>query len=126
MSHAGTDDDARGGRGSVAGRHRRRMRPILLVLEDRRLLSTFTVTNTADSGTGSLRWAVGQANSAGGADTIDFDSTVFNTPRTITLTSGPLVLDITSGTETISGPGAGLLSISGNHTSRVFYIVNNE
>jgi hypothetical protein len=36
-------------------------------LEDRLLLATFPVTNTSDnSSTGSLRWAIGEANAAGG------------------------------------------------------------
>ena len=52
-----------------------------------------------------LRWAVGQANSAGGAETIAFDNTVFKTPQTITLTGTQLELSDTSGTETITGPG---------------------
>lgn len=61
------------------------------------MLSTFTVTNTADSGTGSLRYEIGQANSAGGANTIAFNTnpslgTDFNTPQTITLTSGSITL----------------------------------
>ena len=44
-----------------------------MALEDRRLLSTFTVDNTLDDGsTGSLRWAVGLANSTSGDNTIDF------------------------------------------------------
>lgn len=34
--------------------------------------ATFSVTNLADSGTGSLRWAVDQANHSSGADTIEF------------------------------------------------------
>jgi len=35
--------------------------------------ATFTVTNTADSGAGSLRQAIDDANSAAGADTIAFN-----------------------------------------------------
>ncbi len=35
-------------------------------------LGTFTVTTTADSGVGSLRWAIDQANANPGFDTIDF------------------------------------------------------
>ena len=35
--------------------------------------ATFTVTNTADSGAGSLRQAIDDANSAAGTDTIAFD-----------------------------------------------------
>jgi len=99
------------------------MRPTVLALEDRRLLSTFTVTNTLDDGSaGTLRYEIGQANSnAGVADTINFDPTVFATPQTIALTSGQLELT-DAATTTISGPGAGLLSISGKNASRVFFI----
>ena len=37
------------------------------------LLSTYTVTSTNDSGDGSLRWAITQANSNPGEDTIYFN-----------------------------------------------------
>lgn len=40
--------------------------------EDRRLFSTYVVTTTADSGTGSFRDAIKQANSHTGTDTINF------------------------------------------------------
>src|SRR5947207_13675747 len=43
------------------------------VLEDRSLPSTFTVVNTSDSGLGSLRQALLDANAAPGADTITFN-----------------------------------------------------
>ena len=46
--------------------------------------ATFTVTNTNDSGAGSLRQGVLDANAATGDDVIAFDSS-FNEPRTITL-----------------------------------------
>src|SRR5262249_18147504 len=85
-------------------------------LEDRLTPATFTVLSTLDDGSvGSLRWAVEQANAAAGADTIDFDTAVFATPQTITLTSGRLWL---ARATTITGPGANLLSISGNHASQ--------
>ena len=110
------------GEGLVKARRKRRMRPTVLALEDRRLLSTFTVTSTLDNGSaGTLRWAVGQANSAGGAETIAFDSKVFKTPQTITLTGTQLELTDTTGTETITGPKAGV-TVSGGGHSRVFQV----
>ncbi len=120
MSHHRAMGWHKGGRGKIEDRRRHRLQPSLLALEDRRLLSTFTVTNTADSGTGSLRYEIGQANSAGGANTIAFGS-LFNTPQTITLTSGQLTLSDTPGTETIQGPTVGV-TISGDNASRVFLV----
>jgi uncharacterized repeat protein (TIGR01451 family) len=55
------------------------------LLEDRQLLAVFTVSNTADSGTGSLRQAILDANSASGAVKI-----VFNIPGTGVHTIDPL------------------------------------
>jgi hypothetical protein len=83
--------------------------------------STFMVTKTADDGSmGTLRWAIDQADESNQADTIDFSS-YFDTPRTITLIGGPLALTDTA-TITIDGPGANLLTVSGNNASRVFDI----
>jgi hypothetical protein len=93
-------------------------------LEERKLMSTFTVSNTADNGTGSLRCEIGLANAAPGANTINFDSTMFNTPLTIKLTSGQLELSNTSGLQTIIGPAAGL-TICGGGLSRVFQVDAN-
>lgn len=63
----------RGARSSTRAA-RRRFSPILLSLEGRELLSTFTVTNTSGDATvqGSLPWAVQQANSRAGFDDIEF------------------------------------------------------
>jgi len=69
------------------------------------------VTNTNDSGSGSLRQALADANDG---DTINFAVT-----GTITLTSGELLVDKSI---TISGPGASNLAIDGNAKSRVFHI----
>ena len=73
--------------------------------------ATITVTNTNDSGPGSLRAAI--AGAANG-DIINFSVT-----GTITLTSGELLV---AKNLTISGPGAANLAISGNNSSRVFNV----
>ena len=64
----------------------------MLELEQRELLSTFTVTNTLDAITnnvpamGSLRWAVDAAEADDQPEElINFSSTVFDTPQTISL-----------------------------------------
>jgi hypothetical protein len=74
--------------------------------------ATFTVANTHDSGIGSLRQAIVDANANPGPDTI-----TFAVHGTITLTSGQLT--ITDGL-TIVGPGASRLTVNGNYGSRVF------
>src|SRR5687768_3257703 len=51
---------------------RRFFAPRLEPLEDRRLLATFTVTNTLDAGAGSLRQAILDANASQGGGTIQF------------------------------------------------------
>jgi hypothetical protein len=83
----------------------------LEALEDRMVLSTFTVTNTSDSGAGSLRQAILDANAAPGADVINFDPNAFSTPQTIRLLSS--LPDITDDL-TINGPLAAGLTISGD------------
>jgi hypothetical protein len=73
-------------------------------------------TDTPVLGQTDLRQAIVQANTNGGDETIVFDSTVFGTPQTITLTGGQLRLSDTTGTETIMGPAAGL-TVNGGPTS---------
>src|SRR5262245_44780628 len=96
-------------------------RPSLLCLEARLAPATFTVNNTADSGNGSLRKAVADANGLGGPDTITFDATTFSTQKTINLSTGVLTL---TDTATITGPAAGV-KISGSNLSRVFSIAGD-
>ena len=91
-----------------------------MALEDRLLLSAYTVLNTNDSGTGSLRDAVNQANTDGGANTITFDPTSFATAKTITLSTGQIDLNDVGGL-TITAPSVGV-TISGNSASRVFQL----
>src|SRR5215471_3610397 len=62
-------------------------RPRLEILEDRTVLSTWTVTSPADSGDGSLRAIIAAAQDG---DQIVFDPSLQG--RTITLTSGQLAI----------------------------------
>src|SRR5205823_2330534 len=75
------------------------------------------VTNTNDTGAGSLRQALLDTNLAGTVDTITFSPTVFNTLQTITLTSGSLPV---TDTVTITGPGANLLTLRAGTNARIF------
>jgi hypothetical protein len=87
------------------------------MLEDRSTPSTFTVLNLADSGTGSLRQAVLDANANPGADLIRFGASARD--GTVVLTSGELSL---TDDLKIDGPGADRLAVNGNDASRVFQI----
>ena len=86
-------------------------------LEDRTVPSTFTVENLADSGPGSLRQAVLDANDIPGADLIRFAPAARD--GTITLTSGQLSI---TDDLILDGPGVQRLTISGNDASRVFSV----
>lgn len=106
----------RGGRIRCPDRH---ARPQLEALEDRDLPSSLTVLNLADSGSGSLRDAVQQANAAAGPDTISFAAGLSGQ---ITLTSGQLEISDATGPTTINGPGANLLAVNGANSDRVFQV----
>ncbi len=107
--------------------HRCRRRPDVEVLEGRALLATLTVKQSgADAGIGSnnagdLRYCINQANADDQANTIVFDSTVFRTPQTITLSGGQLELSDTGGAQTITGPAA-LVTIGASEQSSVFQV----
>ena len=73
----------------------------------------FVVSNTNDSGAGSLRGAILSAMSA---DSITFAPAVLGS---ITLITGELAINQNL---TITGPGANFLGVSGNNSSRVFNI----
>ncbi|MFZ1642884.1 MAG: tectonin domain-containing protein [Candidatus Contendobacter sp.] len=76
--------------------------------------ATFTVTTLNDSGPGSLRQAVADANTTAGIDTIQFGITGI-----VTLSSGQMLI---TDNLTIIGPGASQLIISGDSVSRIFSI----
>ena len=69
------------------------------------------VTNSDDSGAGSLRQALADAN--------DGDEISFGVTGTITLTTGELLVNKSI---TINGPGSDHLTVDGNHASRVFHV----
>jgi hypothetical protein len=80
--------------------------------------ATFTVTNLADSGAGSLRQAILGANGASGADTVVFQDGLTGT---ISLSLPLLVTDSVD----IQGPGSAVISVSGNDEFVVFGLFNN-
>jgi hypothetical protein len=84
--------------------------------------NTDSAPNEDTAGDMSLPGAISLANRFAGSP-ITFDPTVFNTPKSITLSGNELVLS-NSGplATTITGPGAALLTISGNDSSRVFEV----
>src|SRR5262245_6237233 len=86
-------------------------------LEDRTVPSTFTVDSLADSGLGSLRQAILDANGTAGADLIRFAPATHE--GTLTLTSGELSI---TDDVILDGPGVNRLTISGNDASRVFSV----
>jgi hypothetical protein len=120
----------RSGKRHGSPRKRPTFRPTLEALEGRDVPSTLTVTNVDDSGFGSLRYEIAQAQSN---DTIVFNKALFSyvykkhviqTPRSIMLTSGEL--DINNSLN-IQGPGASLLTVTstgrGNYgASRLFEV----
>jgi hypothetical protein len=93
---------------------RRAFRQAFDRLEDRRLMATYTVTTNANTGAGSLRDAVNNANLNPGADTIAFNLPIGS--RTITLTttlpalSGPTTID---GTTNPGYNGAPVVEVTG-------------
>jgi hypothetical protein len=91
---------------------------LLLAASNALVASTVTVTNTNDSGPGSLRQAISDAITG---DTIDFN--LSGCPCTITLTSAELVINKSV---TIQGPGADQLTVSGNNATRVFNIATDR
>lgn len=83
-------------------------------------MNTIIVTNTADNGAGSLREAIATAQTG---DKITFDPSLSN--QTITLTSGQI--EISAGKNLIiDGGDAANLTLSGNHSSRIFHLDSNQ
>jgi hypothetical protein len=96
-------------------------------LEERAMLAVLAVDSLSDGpvnltdGNTTLRDAIAMAadeSTYPGADEVTFDASLgFNTPQSITLTSGQLEI---ASDVSIEGPGADMLSIDANGLSRVF------
>jgi hypothetical protein len=81
--------------------------------------ANFPVSNLSNSGGGSLRDAVNQANAAAGDDTITFTGAGASGIIRIGAANTPIVIDPADNTGklTITGPGAGALTVSGDVNS---------
>jgi predicted outer membrane repeat protein len=77
--------------------------------------ATFTVANLNDAGAGSLRDAIGQANAAAGADTVQFQAGLAGM---IPLASEIAITD----TVHVAGPGVGTIKVDGNLGTRLFKV----
>jgi hypothetical protein len=77
------------------------------------MATTHVVTNTFDSGSGSLRETIASAHSG---DAITFAPSISGT---IVLSSGEIIVDKDI---KIMGPSAAQLAISGNNSSRIFEV----
>lgn len=101
---------------------------VLWILPQSAGAATFTVTNTNDSGPGSLRQAILDAEASAGPDDIQFNLT--GCPCTILLTTefdGTSSLPTITDSLSILGPGADLFTIDGNGAAlanRIFHIYN--
>jgi Calx-beta domain len=106
---------------SLTPRQRASFRPRLEALEERSLLSTFTVNSLTDTGTGSgltgdLRYCI--ANATSGNDVITFAQGL----------TGPIKLERTLALNTsvaIQGPGASLLTVEPDSGDFVFFAVGS-
>jgi Bacterial Ig-like domain (group 3) len=119
-------------------RNQRGARFRLELLEDRQLLSAFTVTDGSDTAGSStdvtLRYAITQAVADGGSSTIGFSSSMTNlTDNTITLTTnaagpdnpyGPTAFVISGASITIDGAGDPGLALSGGGELRLFAVTD--
>src|SRR5262245_56883139 len=92
-------------------------RLVVETLEDRLVPSTWMVTSSSASGTGSLAWAVTQANSDTSPALVRFDSSAFTAATTISI-SATLTLSNTGQAITIDASGVGPVTVDGGGAMR--------
>jgi hypothetical protein len=110
---------------SYRAKKRTTKRPLMIEsMEPRVLMSTYVVSNTNDSGAGSLRAAVLDASSNAGDDTITFDPSVFTVgaSHTINLTGGELQIADITGITAIIAPAETSLTLDGGRITRIFRV----
>ena len=110
----------RAGKKKISFLKKRSNRKILVfpdLLEHRLMPAIFIVTNTSDSGAGSLRQAIldANANTTDALDTIQFNSSLAG--QTITLSSMVTVNDASAKSLLITGSGAANLTITGGNST---------
>jgi hypothetical protein len=104
----------------------RTWQPRLEILEDRTAPATFLVTNPFDSGTGSLRSAIVDANTSVSDDKIVFDTAgSFTTPQTISVLSALPQIAAGGGALTITGTGAANLTIRRDPAAASFRVFDS-
>ena len=87
--------------------------------------TTYVVTSTSDSGAGSLRQAILDAETTVDDDTITFDPAVFTSGALHTITLASTLPTVTKPLSII-GPGQNVLAISGDDTVRVMSVNGNR
>ena len=86
------------------------------------VVTTTDDTVNAGDGVTSLREAITSANTAGGANTITFSATLYSAGQPALIQLGSTLPNLT-GNLAINGPGANLMTVSGQNSVRIFRVL---